>query len=125
MSAMAREETVLVEVPASVHTSIRACIAERDAGMAIAQDGDITGWNKNLIDQAIDVLAATGRPFSANDLRVLLTDVDLPGPLFGSRFHHAANNRKVIRYVGQTRSTKRNTHGKPVALWVGIPSALT
>lgn len=112
-------DVVTVQVPREVHDSIAACVAARAEGIALAQDGDVTGWNRNLIDQAIDVLASTGRPFSANDLRVLLEHVDLPAALFGARFSHAATNRKVIRYVGQTRSTKRNTHGKPVALWVG------
>lgn len=110
--------TVLVEVDAAVHASISECIAERDAGMAQAEDADRTGWNRALIDQAIDVFAATGRPFSANNIRVLLPD-DVPGALFGARFSHALNNRKVIRFVGTTKSSKRNTHGKPVNVYVG------
>lgn len=111
--------TVTITVDADLHSSIAACIAERDAGMASAEASDLTGWNRKLIDQAIDVLAARGEPFSANQLRVLLPD-DVPGPLFGARFQHAANNRKVIRFVGYVPSTKRNTHGKPVGLWRGI-----
>jgi hypothetical protein len=110
--------TVTITVDEELHSKIAACIAERDEGMRLAEESDRSGWNKNLIDQAIDFLASTGQPFSANDLRVLLPD-DVPGPLFGSRFQHASRNRRVIRSVGDTTSTKKNTHAKPVGLWVG------
>jgi hypothetical protein len=110
--------TVTVTVDADLRARLEVCIAERDEGMKLAEEADRSGWNKALLDQAIDYLAATGRPFSANDLRVLLPD-DLPGPLFGSRFQHASRNRRVIRFAGYTTSTKKNTHAKPVALWVG------
>ena len=109
--------TVLVEVDADLHARITDCIAARDEGMAQAEESDRTGWNKALIDQAIGHFAATGRPFSANDLRVVLPD-DVPGPLFGARFY-AASVQGRIRFVGYVRSTKKNTHSKPVARWVG------
>lgn len=109
---------VSIEVPEEIHTRIADCIAARNEGMAQAEESDRSGWNKALIDQGIDVLAASGRPFSANDLRVLLPE-DLPGPLFGARFQHAVNNREVIRFIGTTTSTKRNTHGKAVNVYVG------
>lgn len=110
--------TTTIEVATSVVDAIRDAIAARDAGIARAEASEITNWNRALIDQAIDAFAATGRPFSANDLRDLLPDV--PGPLMGARFQHAANNRKVIRFTGYVTSTKKNTHAKPVGRWVGI-----
>lgn len=111
--------TVTISVDADLHARIADCIAARDEGMRQAEEADRSGWNAALIDQAIDVFAATGRPFSANDVRVVLPD-DLPGPLFGARFS-AASTQKRIRFVGYVRSTKKNTHGKPVGLWRGIP----
>lgn len=114
--------TVTIEVDADLHARISDCIAARDEGMARAEEADRSGWNKALIDQGIDALAATRMPFSSNDLRVLLPD-DLPGPLFGARFSHALNNRQVIRFIGTTRSTKKNTHGKAVNLYVGRAQA--
>lgn len=114
--------TVLVEVDAEVHAKIAECIAARDEGMRQAEEADRSGWNAALIDQAIDVLAATEEPFSANDLRVLLPD-DLPGPLFGARFQHASNNRRVIRQHGWTSSDKKNTHAHPIRVWVGRAQA--
>ena len=113
--------TVTIQVPADLHAQISECVALRNEGMAQAEEADRSGWNKALIDQAIDVFAATREPFSANDLRVLLPD-DLPGPLFGARFS-AAQTAGRIRFVGYTRSTKKNTHGKPVAVWVGRAQA--
>ena len=109
--------TVTIEVDADLHATIAQCVAARDEGMAQAEEADRSGWNKSLIDQAIDAMARTGERFSANDLRVLLPD-DVPGPLFGARFS-AAQTAGRIRFVGYTRSTKKNTHGKPVAVWVG------
>ena len=113
--------TVTITVDADLHATITDCIAARDEGMARAEDADRSGWNKALIDQAIDALANTGERFSSNDLRVLLPD-DIPGPLFGARFS-AAQTKGRIRFVGYTRSTKKNTHGKPVAVWVGRAQA--
>lgn len=114
--------TVFIEVDAEVHAKIADCIAARDEGMRQAEEADRSGWNKALIDQAIDVLAGTGEPFSANDLRVLLPD-DLPGPLFGARFQHAARNRGVIRTHGRISSDKKNTHAHEIRVWVGHAQA--
>lgn len=110
--------TVTIQVDADLHATITECVARRDEGIAQAEDADRSGWNKALIDQAIDALAATREPFSANDLRVLLPD-DLPGPLFGARFRYAANERGVIRFYGWTSSSKKNTHAHPIRVWVG------
>lgn len=109
--------TVSIEVDADLHAKLSVCIAERDAGMAQAEEADRSGWNKALIDQAIDVFAGTGLPFSSNDIRAVLPG-DLPGALFGARFS-AALTSKRIRFIGFTRSTKKNTHGKAVNVYVG------
>lgn len=114
--------TVTIEVDAALYATVSDCIAARDEGIAQAEDADRSGWNKALIDQTIDAFAQTGQPFSANDVRVLLPD-DLPGPLFGARFQHAATNRRVIRFYGWTSSTKKNTHHHPIRVWVGRAQA--
>lgn len=71
---------------------------------------------KARIDAAIRSAAALGEPFSANDLRHVLSDV--PGPLVGARFNALAK-AGVIRRIGYVASTKTNTHGHPVAEWIG------
>ena len=103
----------------TVAEQIAAAVAERDKGMALAELSDLTGWNRSLIDQGIDYFAATRRPFSANDLRELLPS-DVPPALIGNRFQYASRYRKVIRFAGSVTSTKKNTHAKPVARWVGV-----
>lgn len=115
---MSATETVTVEIPKSVADAIRAAEAARDAGMARAEASELTDWNRDLIDQAIDAFAATGQRFSANDLRHL---IDVPAQLMGARFSHAATNRRVIRHVGFVKSTKESTHAKNVNVYVGVP----
>lgn len=95
--------------------AVAAARRERDVAICLAEDADITGWDKKLIDQAIDAFARQGRPFSANDVRELLPDVR--PALMGARFLAAAN-RGDIRPVGLVSSTKRTTHAKRIALWV-------
>lgn len=95
--------------------AIAAARAERDTAMAAAEGADRDGWDKHVIDQAISAFAAQGRPFSSNDLRPLLPEVR--AALIGARFM-AASVRGQIRRVGFVTSTKRNTHAKPVAMWV-------
>lgn len=106
---------------ADVRLLVTEAVAEARAGMALAElsDEERGGYYKALIDQAIAWMAQTGEKFSANDIRELLPG-DLPAQgLMGARFQHAANNLGLIQAVSGVPSTKKNTHGKPIALWVG------
>lgn len=89
----------------------------RDEGMSIAQvaDEERGSWDSKVIDQAIEAFAEQGRPFSMNDIRPLLPEVR--PSLIGVRFTNASR-RGYLRRVGMTPSLKRNTHLKPVALWL-------
>jgi len=89
----------------------------RDEGMSLAQvaDEERGSWDSKVIDQAIEAFAEQGRPFSMNDIRPLLPEVR--PSLIGVRFTHASR-RGYLRKVGLTPSLKRNTHLKPVTLWV-------
>ena len=116
-TATAGDVTVIV-LPTSTHDAIEAAIAARNEGWAQAEAADRSGWDKNLIDQAIDALAETGEPFSANELRELLPD-NVRASLMGGRFVNA-RSRGVIRWDGWTTSTKRNTHGKGIGRYVGV-----
>lgn len=62
---------------------------------------------------AIRRLAASGRPFSANDARTLH---GVRGGVVGATFN-ALRAEGLIRPVGSETSTDRGTHGKSVALW--------
>lgn len=89
--------------------------AARDAGIAMAEEADRDGWDRKVISQAISAFAGTGRIFTANDIRPLLPEVR--SALIGGQFIAAAR-RGQIRVCGQDPSTKKNTHGKPVARWI-------
>lgn len=93
---------------------IQAARAERDAAIALAVDADRDGWDRKVIDQAIEAFAGTGRPFSANHIRDVLPEVRRP--LIGARFF-AASVRGLIREVGRVASTQRSTHAHKIALW--------
>lgn len=71
---------------------------------------------RSKVEAAIRRLAASGREFSANDARALH---GVSGGVVGATFT-AMRQLGVIRPVGHETSTKGNTHGKPVARWVGV-----
>ena len=69
------------------------------------------------IDAKIDELNASGRAWSANDLRDLIPTA---GPLIGARVRAAATRRPVeMVRVGYVPSTLPSTRAHPVALWIG------
>ena len=86
------------------------------AGIA-ATTGAASGDDKARIDAAIARWAATGREFSANDLRREFAGVS--GPVVGGRFNAAAK-RGLIRDTGRrVASTLASTNGHEVRLWIG------
>lgn len=99
--------------------AIRVARQLRDAGMAIAEAADRDGWDRKVIDQAINAFARTGDPFSANDLRDLLPDVR--PALIGARFYAASVQGRIVRHRQErVTSTSKSTHHKDVGLWVGV-----
>jgi hypothetical protein len=90
--------------------------AERDRGMARAEASLHAAWDRAVIDQAITVLAATGRAFSANDVRDRLPDVR--PALVGARFMHAAR-RGLIERIGDELATHKAGHARRVSVWRG------
>lgn len=101
------------------HPTLCACAAaaaRKDAGITGATDA-ATPDDKERIDRAIARWAATGREFSANDLRSEFAGVS--GPVVGGRFNAAAR-RGLIRDTGRrVPSTLASTNGHEVRLWVG------
>ena len=100
--------------PAQAIAEARAAM---ELGLAEATDADARrgGWETKLIDQALTAFANAGEPFSANDIRDLLPEVN--NALIGARFA-AAQNTGWLRPVGLVASTKKNTHTKRINLWV-------
>ncbi|MFD5798657.1 hypothetical protein ACFWIO_35025 [Streptomyces diastatochromogenes] len=74
-------------------------------------------WDKALIEQAIEIFGADGRPFSMNTFRDLLPEMA----------HHTAGlvflsmvNRKPrsIVEIGRVRSSSGPTHNKSIGVYV-------
>lgn len=88
----------------------------RDEGMAAAENASDPRV-KLAIDAAIARANASGREWSANDIRAEFP-VCSQG-LVGARVRAAAQ-RKEMRAVGYTPSTLASTHGHPIRTWVGV-----
>lgn len=71
-----------------------------------------------MIDEQIASLNASGKTWSANDLRDLLPVV--AGPLIGTRVRAAATRRPVeMEPVGYVASSLLSTHAHPIRVWRG------
>lgn len=90
----------------------------RDEGMAKADAAQPSEW-RAMVDAVIDTLAASGQPFTADDVNQLTGDSPTGSRgAAGARFNYAAR-RGVIRRIGYVPSRRPSVHAHPVALWVG------
>lgn len=91
--------------------------ALRDEGVRVADENADDFW-KATADQAIDHLASTGRPFTADDVR----DLGVPDPTspraWGARFLTASRQGRIVR-VGYVPSRRASVHAHPIAQWRG------
>ena len=91
----------------------------RDEGMATATHAA----DPRLVLMIDDLIAehnATGKPWSANDIRDLVPAVGQG--LVGARVKSASMRKDSgMAFVGWTRSSLRSTHAKPIAVWRGTP----
>lgn len=96
---------------------VRAARAARDEGIALVEqhaDPRVI----LAIDAAIARANASGRVWSANDIRDQFPVAD--EHLVGARVRAAAQRRPREQYaVGYTPSTLRSTHAHPIRTWQG------
>lgn len=99
------------------HPQLCSCAhvpALKAAGIAAANDNAAPDV-KARIDAAIRRIAASGREFSANDLRADLAGIT--GPVVGGRFT-ALSNAGVISFTGKrVASNLGSTHGHEIKVW--------
>lgn len=102
------------------HLKRQQCACAAIAAGASAMTSAITASPDEAarVEAAIRQLAATGRPFSANDAREIH---GVKGGVVGATFG-ALKSAGVIRCIGGEASTDRGTHGKTVARWVAVES---
>jgi len=99
------------------HPELQGCACE---GRRLAARGQAiaTAAHPNeraKVEAAIRTLAATGRPFSANDARKIH---GVKGGVVGAAFS-ALRKAGVIRAVGDETSTDEGTHGHRIYQWIG------
>ena len=103
------------------HKPTQGCACEgqrlKAAGQSIATAAHPDDRAK--VDAAIKRLAATGRPFSANDARQLH---GVKGGVVGAAFT-AARKAGLIKRIGREPSSAASTHGHEIGQWVGMNAA--
>lgn len=106
---------VHIETQAALHVGGCLPSAERAraTGQAIATSAHADDAAR--VEAAIRQLAATGRPFSANDAREVH---GVKGGVVGATFTRL-NKAEVIRSVGDETSTDKGTHGHRIFKWIG------
>jgi hypothetical protein len=89
-----------------------------DAGMAVAENALDSRW-RVAAQLEISRLAASGMPFSADDLRDRVGDpIGSPSGI-GSLFR-AASKAKEIVPCGWVESRRPAAHSRPLRLWRGV-----
>jgi hypothetical protein len=93
--------------------TLKFALAAKAQGQAVALAAHPT--ERSRIEAAIRQLAATGKPFSANDARAIH---GATGGVVGATFS-ALKSEGVIRAVGDETSSKGSTHGHRIFQWIG------
>lgn len=98
------------------HPALCSCPGISEGAEAMAASLSARPDDAAQVEAVVRRLAASGRPFSANDARQLH---GVRGGVVGATFN-ALRAAGVIEYVGAEPSTDRGTHGKSVGLWQGV-----
>lgn len=104
--------------PHGWHLETQGCadcgLRAKDAGQARAVAAHPE--ERQAVEAAVRKLAATGKPFSANDARAIH---GVKGGVVGATFA-ALRKEGVIRACGDATSTDAGTHGHRIFLWIGV-----
>ncbi len=100
-------------------SSSEAAVGEayKQLGMFRADEAADAGW-KARVDAAIEELAASGAPFTAEDVREIAGDPPDHPNAMGARFAAAAQ-RGLIRSVGYRKARRASLHRHPIHVWEG------
>lgn len=94
------------------HRALSAALDARDRGMSVATSAHPNEAAR--VREAVRQLLATGRPFSANEARLLH---GVRGGVVGATFN-ALKSEGVIKPIDEVTSTDKGTHGKRVLRYV-------
>lgn len=96
---------------------VLAGLRGRDRGIARVWEGTDDDW-KALALATIQVLANAGDPFTAEDIREIVSDPPGHPNAMGALFQ-AASRQGLIRFVGYRKATRQSLHAHPIGVWVG------
>lgn len=95
-------------------------IRRRNEGMETTLSNDLNAGYRELLLCAIEVLAAKGEPFSADDARAIAGDPPrFTHPNVAGACFNAAARAGIIRMVGVGISRRAVGHGNLTRLWMG------
>lgn len=95
-------------------------MALRDQGVQRADNAADPTW-KQQVDAAIAQLAASGRLFTADDVRALGVPEPASPQAWGARMLATSRSRRIVR-VGYRPSMRPSVHAHPIAVWQGVAS---
>lgn len=95
--------------------------ARRDAGMTVATYATDIAWTR-AADRSIAELAATGEPFTAEELRAIVGPPVGSHNAMGTVFLRAARAGIIIR-VGSRQANRVEAAGRWLAMWRGTGGA--
>ncbi|MEU7066940.1 hypothetical protein [Streptomyces sp. NPDC046161] len=82
-----------------------------------ARYSSISTWDAAVLDQVVEALGSTGRPFSMNDIRLIVPEDSCRNA--GLYFHGLlGRDPELLRVTGEEKSINDRAHGKPVKTYV-------
>lgn len=106
-------------------TQLALGYADRHDGQAAALAAATAGHrdHRQRAEAALAELVAAGKPFTADDLRRLVGDLDDAGPNLLPSVIGVAAGRRVIVPVSEYRSTRRSRRASRNRVWIARASA--
>lgn len=87
------------------------------ARRVLAALGPVPAWTTAILDQAVLHLGRGGKPFGANDLRLIVPEDDCRSAGLYLRGLVELENPVVLRVVGEVVSVNPKAHGKRVNVY--------
>lgn len=98
--------------------TLEEAIRRRDRGAEAASDATSDAW-RTACDAAIHRLAASGREFTAEDVRALVGDPPTHPNAMGARFL-AASRSGLVEKLGYRQPSRASSHASVIAIWRGL-----
>lgn len=94
--------------------------AKARARRVLAALGPVSDWTEAVLDQAVLHLGRGGRPFGANDLRLIVPEGECRQA--GLYLHGLIERDTVLQVIGEVVSINPKAHGKKVNVYRLTPA---